>query len=591
VPAVPARRFDVKFRAKRVDVEGELDRLEMSGNVVVSADRYRLTSDHVVVTRGPRGLELKGEGRLAFCRCESPPIQIGFQSATVAPPTDLLVEDPTLRIAGVPVCWLPYFWLRSPTRVGLLPPRLSWRGDDGLLVGAGVHLPLDKEVPADGSIDVTASGYLEGGAEVTVNALTRTTTSYVRWDHLRSSFVVVDAHGAVTSDDDATVSWRVDAIRGGRARRGLLTLDEVSRRYDRVRFSLSHVTSSAALAFGAHADTRRAEDVNDLDSYGPLVHLGLFAPLSRFASSEGAITTRSFILPSGEQRAVLQQRLGVSLAAHLGPLSAELAARQWLEATTESSRAAAAASVAATARLSLPLVRHFADPRDPVRHWIEPLVEGVGASLREANGTLIASTPEGEIAGAFAGLRTSLGRQSRRWAAELDGRAGLIGYNPERGASASDVIVEGRASATTQPFGVSSRWAASASDARRAHVTTSRLRLGPRESLHVAGYAEGRTDAEPILARWVGSDRWAAPRVGYYDDDGWSVGGEVLVPWTRWLASSFSTDYDLTRASLLGMRGSVAYRHPCGCLAVVGWAGHRLGRDAVDASVSLDLMP
>jgi hypothetical protein len=43
-------------------------------------------------------------------------------------------------------------------------------------------------------------------------------------------------------------------------------------------------------------------------------------------------------------------------------------------------------------------------------------------------------------------------------------------------------------------------------------------------------------------------------------------------------------DYDLTHDTLLAVRGAVAYRHPCGCLAVTLWGGSRLGRGASQTS-------
>src|SRR5690606_3055763 len=104
----------------------------------------RLTSERLSLTRGPRGIVVDGEGRVAFCRCPEAPVSIGFTSATVAPPTDLLIEQPTVYVGEVPVFWLPYFWLRSKNRLGLLPPKIAYRGGDGLLMGGGVHVPLGQ---------------------------------------------------------------------------------------------------------------------------------------------------------------------------------------------------------------------------------------------------------------------------------------------------------------------------------------------------------------------------------------------------------------------------------------------------------------
>src|SRR5207244_11312844 len=63
-------------------------------------------------TRRSSDLVVKGPGRVALCPCPDPPITLGFTTAR-ASPADLVVENPTLRAGGVPVAWLPYFWLRS----------------------------------------------------------------------------------------------------------------------------------------------------------------------------------------------------------------------------------------------------------------------------------------------------------------------------------------------------------------------------------------------------------------------------------------------------------------------------------------------
>ncbi len=55
---------------------------------------------------------------------------------------DLHLRAPTLRIGSVPVFWLPALWLRTGRKPGLLPPRLEWRGDEGLLGGLDATLPL-----------------------------------------------------------------------------------------------------------------------------------------------------------------------------------------------------------------------------------------------------------------------------------------------------------------------------------------------------------------------------------------------------------------------------------------------------------------
>src|SRR5438445_13153168 len=90
------------------------------------------------------GVRVTGTGELGFCPCDRPPIAIGFSGGYAAPPDDLIVENPTLRLFGVPVFWLPWLWLRSPRKVGLTTPDVSLRGGDGLFLGQGVHVPDGK---------------------------------------------------------------------------------------------------------------------------------------------------------------------------------------------------------------------------------------------------------------------------------------------------------------------------------------------------------------------------------------------------------------------------------------------------------------
>jgi hypothetical protein len=102
---------------------------------------------------------------------------------------------------------------------------------------------------------------------------------------------------------------------------------------------------------------------------------------------------------------------------------------------------------------------------------------------------------------------------------------------------------------------------------------------------------EGRSGPSASRARWLDPDVWDAPWTGWYSLSGWSAGVDLVVPWTAWLAASVSVDHDLSADRWLGQRSSVAYRHPCGCLAVVGEVGRRLGREGIDASFTLDLVP
>jgi hypothetical protein len=377
----------------------------------------------------------------------------------------------------------------------------------------------------------------------------------------------------------------VDAVRGARGRTGLISLEEAARRSDRLELSVAHVASHGLGSLGLRADAPRGGAYDELGAYGPEAHAGVFTALDRVGSADLALSARSSALPGGDLAMQLSQRAELQLGGRPGPFGVQAELRQQSDVASSDNAAAASTSVGTRLALGLPLARSFGNGADPLEHWVEPTAELAVASIARAEGPLVGRLPEGDVLTLLGGLHSSLGRRGARWALELDGRAGgLIGRDGREAAGF------GRVAASSEPIGMT-LIGGFAGDPRDSHVTTSRVRLGPRDGLHVSGYAEGRSEAEPLAVRGVALDAWDAPRFGWLDAAGWTTGGELRVPWTRWLASSVAGDYDVTSETLLGVRGALAYRHPCDCLALVGWAGHRLGRDGVDASLTLDLLP
>jgi hypothetical protein len=119
-----------------------------------------------------------------------------------------------------------------------------------------------------------------------------------------------------------------------------------------------------------------------------------------------------------------------------------------------------------------------------------------------------------------------------------------------------------------------------------------RVRLGPELGLQLTGYLEGQLGVDAADGRWLTDGELASDLVApWYDASGYTAGGEARVPWTRYVASAVAADFDVEASELLGVRGSVGYRHPCGCFATVAWAGHRIARPGMDAWLTVDLMP
>jgi hypothetical protein len=91
--------------------------------------------------------------------------------------------------------------------------------------------------------------------------------------------------------------------------------------------------------------------------------------------------------------------------------------------------------------------------------------------------------------------------------------------------------------------------------------------------------------------RMLHAGGWEQPLMSWYDADGWTAESELRVSWARSVASGAEVVFDATRATLLGVQGSTAYRHPCGCLALGLLGAQRMGRQGVDVRVSVDLIP
>ena len=576
----PSHRVD--FEADRVDVDGELQELELSGDVVVVADRYRVTSDRVRLVRTPRGILVDGDGRVALCPCPSSPVTIGFTSATVAPPTDLLIEQPTVRVGGVPVLWLPYLWLRSSDRLGVLPPKVQWRGEDGLLLGSGVHVPLGSR-ESRAIVDLSGAAYLKGGFQLETRVVTRRASSRVRWDRLDDDLVALDAAGSSTPIAGGALAWRVDALRGPRGRRGTVELEPAARRYDRAELGAVVATGATVVGVGAGATDDRGGSLEEVGAVGPRAHVGAGTALGDVGVADISLAARSFDHPLLGSASVVQQRGELGVSGRPGPLATELGLRQRGTFASNERDDRTSAAAAGRASLSLPLSRRFGGR---LTHWVEPFLEG-GGGVAEEQGTLPDARlrPAPDFHSAAVGLTTSLGDYVARSAAELTLRAGTIGD-----ADDSDPAFAGRLGADSRWIGLSADAAAVGLDDQRA-VLASRARLGASAGPHLRAYAAGRHRATPARARLVTRGGWDEPRSGWFDRAGWTGGGEVRVPWTSWLASAVAADYDLTADELLSVRGSVGYRHPCGCLAALAWSGTRLGRDGVDAWLTLDLLP
>jgi hypothetical protein len=580
--AVPraTREYRVEFSADRVEVDGELGSLKLDGNVRVQAQRYRLKSPHLELQRGPRGVEADGSADLAFCTCDDPPVKLRVSKALLAPPTDALFGGTTLEVGGLPVFWLPGLWLRAPTRFGLIFPRLSYRGADGVFVGSGAYLPLEVE---DGrvtkSLTVGGGAYLVRGARLEAELDTEASSSRVAWDHVEHTALEVDAHGSAALSD-ATFAYRVDALRGARAPVESSVLEVAARRTDRVRISVSHV-DEFALGFGVRADAPRAGALGDFGAAGPELYLGAAQALGANASYDAFGSARTTVLTGNHSQTALTERAMLSANLRPGPLGIGVVGAESGDLQVGEFRSDGLLRGGLQARAGVPLLRTFGS----LSHYVEPVLVVRGLVESEPRGTALNATRTLLAAG---GVDTSLGERATRHAASLSLRAGALeraGSNPDDAA----FVALTRTTADTRFIGASQSLALLGKSP--ALISLSRLRVGASDGLHLLLHADGASNGSPAQARVLFDETWFDPARPFLDRAGWSGGSEVSVPWTRAFSTTGSLDYDLTERSLLAAWGGFGYRHPCGCLAVASFVGHRVGREGFDAWIGFDLAP
>lgn len=584
--APATRAEDVRFSADRLELDPKLSRLELRGNVFVAFDRYRLRGEHLRVQKTLRGVEVDGSGRVAFCPCDNPPVTVGFTWARVAP-TDLVLENPVLRVGGVPVLWLPYLWMRSPRRVGLLPLKVAWRGDDGLLLGSGVHVPVGE---AD-DLDVHAAGYLKGGVDIETRLSTKTTDSVVRWDYLDESLLALDLRGAVVPAPGATLAWSADALRGPRALAGPILLEEAALRHDRARGAVGVADGVTSLGLTLTADSPRGGAFRTMGPVGPGLHAGIGSALGRSSSIDADVDVVTLREPSAAATTLIVHHGEARADARAGAVMVGVQAASRAAITLDDTASGFAGTVGAGGQISAPLVKRFGGRDSPWEHWVTPFVAADGGTTRwEAPSVAPPVAANGAFGVLSPGLRTTVGEVSgRRTALSASIRGG--GFASADAPGRSFVAFVG--SGDLRPFSFRQE-SVVVSSGSLAALHLFNARLGASNGAFVSARVVEGTGVVPLLTRLAiagGGAAWDGPWVSWFDGAGSAIGGSLGIPWARFLRSTADADYDASNKILLGVRGSLGYLHPCGCLKVTLWGAERLGRNGFDSYVAVDLAP
>ena len=529
---------------------------------------------------------MRGPGWFAFCPCPEPPITVGFTGARIALPGDLILENPTLRAGGVPVAWLPLLWLRSPRRVGLLPLKVAYRGDDGLLLGSGVHVPLGE---AD-QVDVRAAGYVKGGVDLETRLSTRRSESFVRWDYFDGSLLALDLRGSVAPVPGGSLAWSADALRGERALAGPVLLEEAALRQDRVRVATGVSDGRATIAFTALADAPRGGAIQSLGAAGPGLHAGFGSALGTIGAAEVDVEVATLHVPNAGSTTIVVHHGEVRMDARGGALLVAVQARSRAALTVNENESGTTGAAGVSGELSAPFVKRFGRADAPFEHWITPFAGGtVGVARSEMPSVFPALAPDGMFAIVASGVRTTVGEiAGRRSALTMALKGGAL----VEGRDASTGFVAARGVADERPFSFHEESVVVPRSYASVHVLEARI--GTLQGLFVSARMHESFGVVPVLARFAFSGQdggWDAPWVEWFERTGASVGGRVGVPWTSWLTTRTDVVYDATARELLGVRGSLAYLHPCGCLRVSLWGGERVGRHGPDAFLTVDLAP
>ncbi len=603
-PVADPTNLPVAFSADELRLDTRTQALDATGNVRVDEPPFHLSSEYLELRRVPIGVELDGQGKLAFCPCLGAPLAVRFTGATVAPPHDLILRNPVLEVFGLPVAWAPAFWLRSPGRVGLLPPDLAWRGADGFFAGGGVHVPWRQGDVLHG-LDLRAGAYFKGGAAVDGTIRTTATETHVRWDDLQGNAgVAIAAHGAtaIANGDRAdSVAWDVDALLGARAVQATTDLDAAAKPFDRATAQAAWRPDGWVLGSQIRAVAVRGTALFDhgledaviapviaLRRAGALGNVGAYdATLEGGQVAGGGFGATSFARAEG----------GALVASRLGAVGTSLAFRGLGDVADDGEREGVDGVAQVRARVSLPMAREYssADTTDPWVHRTEPRLEAA-ALAAHTDGVLVVpagrgapdSIGEGAAWIGAAGWSNTVGRIGSRAAMDVDVAGGAIGDS-----SGVRPLLRARAAIGGPWLGLRVDFArvmqvTSLDAAQSGGAFIGSARFGPSSGLHIAAHAAERDGVDPYVARALVDVPFAAAS-GFLSSPGWTGGADLGVPFGARITARGGADVDLGAGELVAALGSLELHDPCNCVVVRATAAHRIGRDGVDAWVSVDL--
>jgi hypothetical protein len=587
-----------------IDLDSRTQELYLRGHVQLDSEPFHLTASELRLSRSSHGVVVNGEGRIAFCPCLGQPLAVAFHGATVAPPGDLILDRPTLELFGVPVLWLPFFWLRSSGRVGLLAPDVAYRGADGVFLGEGVHLPW-RNGDTESGFDLHAGAYVKGGVATEAMLKTPESVTTVRWDHLQSDGFGVDARGALVDASSAmkpSVAWDADVLRGQRGVVATTDVDAASRVFDRVSGEATLRDGGWTVSSGVRATNVRGADFAELGAAGPVASArrggtlgdaGAYGALIEGGALAGATLPTTTFARAGSD---------VLLATHLGAARLSWSLRGAADAGASGASEAYEGVVVTRAEMALPFVRAFDsdDPRDPWRHRLAPHLEVGAVGAADGGSSALGTAPlaaaallgdvpsPGGLLGlawiADAGFETAIGRWAAREGLELRAAAGGIGGDQE----SVSPVVRWKAAASLPWLGFGAEGGHAFGSSATGYAMAARLRVGLLSSLNLGMNVAARAGVDPVRARAL-TDAPDATSMGLLAAEGWTGGARLSLPLTAYLTARGGAEGDLTADKLIAARASFEFHDRCRCVVIGANGAERIGRPGVDVWLSVGL--
>lgn len=567
------------FRADRVTLDPAKAAVELEGDVRARCGPLALKAEHLMLRSDAEGLHVDGPGELLFCPCPEAPLSLRFDTAELESSGDLYIDDPALRMGDTTVLWAPWVWLRPADRVGLLAPRVAWRGDEGMLLGPGVHLPWRGHGQALSWIDLYVAGYTEGGFELEPEIVTPHTHTVLRFDHTDGDLIRISSRGAMRTDGTTALAWQADLSRGPRGRSGLVELAPAAQSFDRAQAFLEiRPADDVLLHSGSIGYARRGEGPF---AFGPALIADAGTALGANASweSHGALIVADGV-DGASRHASAVARFGA--APWAGPLRLSIDGYSFVASSSLEGNDISELIGSTTVDVGMPLVRDFAW----ASHRFEPFVLGsLSSGATSATGSSLPGMGGCHWL-AVAGLRNVLGRGAR--GLRLESAAGWLGASLEDEASS---VVRGSLSLDAGLVAMSARASAVERGGRRGGALLADGAIGARRTATAAVGIESRTEVDPVEASVLEDTPWRWMHTSALSSEGTSLFGRVGVPllggW-RWEAAS---DWDLVSERWLSWGSGLVLDHRCGCVRARAWVSRRVERAGTDAWVALSFGP